>query len=445
MRQATPRSAHADWAPPRGRRDPLEVLDEQNETRVPALVPVRYGRMAPTPFTFFRGAAAVMAEDLAESPVSGSTTQLCGDAHAGNFGLFGTPERRLVFGCNDFDETLPGPWEWDVKRLAASLVIAARCTEEPLDAGARDHLGRAAVEACCSEYRERMAQFATMRTLDVWYSVVEVAASSRLSRSQQREVERLAARARRRDSLQALRKLAVEVDGRYQIRPDPPLVVPLDVDDAVRTTVSQVWSEYLESLEDERRVLLSRYRLCDVAHKVVGVGSVGTRCWIALLQGDGAAEGEDPLVLQLKEANPSVLERALGPSAIQPHGRRVVVGQRLMQAFPDIFLGWTTPRSSGRSYYVRQLRDMKGSVNLTAMAPTNFVDYGRACGWTLARSHARAGDPATIAGYLGRSDRFDRAIVEFARRYADQNEVDHEHFLQAVRDGRVPVTPENAD
>jgi uncharacterized protein (DUF2252 family) len=448
-RAGTPRSAHAEWAPAADRRDPIDILEEQARTRVPELVPIRYGRMLRSPFAFFRGAAAIMAADLAATAVTGFRVQLCGDAHLANFGGFAAPDRTIVFDVNDFDETLPGPWEWDVKRLAASFAVAGR--ERGFDEGLR----RATVEAAVREYRLAMRRFATMRTIDVWYSRLEVADqferwSEQASRSQRRGMRKTLAKARSKDSLRAFAKLTHDVDGQPRIISDPPLIVPLEDlvkgDEARRfeEEVTRAFEGYRDTLPADRRHLLDGYQPVHMAHKVVGVGSVGTRAWILLLLGHDA---RDPLFLQIKEAGPSVLEPAAGASAFETHGRRVVEGQRLMQAASDVFLGWLRVESGvdgkPHDYYVRQLWDNKGSAPVDAMRPKPMRAYAEICGSTLARAHARSGDRDAIAGYLGGGDRFDRALADFAETYADQNESDHAALAAAVRTGAVAA--ETAD
>ncbi|MGI9023760.1 MAG: DUF2252 domain-containing protein [Acidimicrobiales bacterium] len=458
LRDSLPRSAHAGFTASPSRPDPLSILEAQNETRVPELVPIRWGRMLSSPFTFFRGAAAVMASDLSTTATTGLEVQLCGDAHLLNFGLYATAERRLVFGVNDFDETLRGPWEWDLKRLAASLAVAGR------GVGMNDDDARAAAEASGRAYRERLDTYANMRRLDVWYSTVDVGMIEKLFADQKRRpkhralahgvsvagprpaphagpahetAQRATRKARLHDSIQALLKLTEVIDGRHRIRHDPPLIVRVDEHPDVGPQLDAIVSHYLETLPEERRYLIGTYTLSDLAMKVVGVGSVGTRCYIGLFHGDGAGEGEDPLFLQVKEALPSVLSPYLGPGPYAHHGQRVVVGQRLMQAFPDIFLGWTRAPFTARHFYIRQLRDMKGSFDVERMTPDDLACYGGLCGWSLARSHARSGDPAGISGYLGSADRFDRALGQFAVDYADQNERDYEVLRSAVASGRI--------
>ena len=420
-RKAVPRSGHGEWEP--ASRDPSEVLAAQDETRVPELVPLRYERMLASPFAFFRGAAAVMAADLAGTPAAGPEAQLCGDAHLANFGVFAAPDRRLVFDCNDFDETCRGPFEWDVKRLAASVAIAGR------DRGFEGRPRQRAVLAAVSAYRRAMRGFAAIGNLEVWYSRIDVEprlAELRpsLDRRGVGRLERSLAKARAKDSLRALRKLTREADGEIRIVSDPPLITPLeelaDGADAERQ-LEAVLDAYRESLSDDRRRLASSYRYVHAARKVVGVGSVGTRAWIVLLLGRGSG---DPLFLQAKEAQSSVLERHLGASPYDHHGRRVVEGQRLMQAASDIFLGWVSAEGAdgeARCFYVRQLWDGKGSADLTRMSPRDLRNYAALCGEALARAHARSGDRVGIAAYLGGGEAFDQALARFAELYADQN------------------------
>jgi uncharacterized protein (DUF2252 family) len=428
LRVAVPRSSHAAWVAPPDRPDPVTLLEERHRTRVHDLVPIRVGRMLVSPFTFLRGAAEVMADDLARTPTTGLRVQACGDAHLLNFGVFATPERHLVFDVNDFDETLPGPWEWDVKRLAASIAVAGRgVTREPGPPGE-------AVRSMVAAYRVRVAQLAAMAPLDVWYERIDVDAVLALARKQQtsslRTVERLVSHARHHTSLAALPKLTEVVDGERRIIEDPPLILHTQHEFDVPR---QVMEAYVDSMSPERRALLERYRLVDAARKVVGVGSVGTRCFVVLL---ADADGSAPLFLQVKEAEVSVLARHTGPSQFTHQGERVVSGQRLMQAASDVFLGWATG-PYGHHYYVRQLRDMKGSVAIDLFTPDDLVRYSALCGMTLARAHARSGDATAIAGYLGTGDQFDRAIVAFAEAYADQTVEDHAALEQAVADGRI--------
>jgi uncharacterized protein (DUF2252 family) len=445
-RVTVPRSSHAGLSADPDRPDPVTLLESQAKTRVPELVPIRHGRMMSSPFAFFRGAALGMAADLAGTPVTGITVQACGDAHLLNFGLYASPERRLVFDVNDFDETLPGPWEWDVKRLAASIVIAGR------DRGFSTAERSRAVLDTVGQYRLAMREFAAMGTLDVWYAKLEAeqivqrlraAAAKGVDKRRVRRREHDIAKAATRTNLQAASKLSRLVDGRPEFVPQPPVVerlvdlLPQDQRHRLESGIADLVSGYARSLPPDRRVLLDRYRLADMARKVVGVGSVGTRCWIILLVG---RDVDDPLILQAKEAQPSVLERFQSRSEHGNAGQRVVVGQRLMQAASDIFLGWH--RTTGidgkrRDFYVRQLRDGKGSFDTSQMVPAGLAVYGRFCGWTLARAHARSGDRIAIAAYLGSSDVFDRALVEFAEAYADRNERDHDALLCAVKDGRL--------
>ena len=439
MRRATPRSSHAEVriGP---HRDPIALLREQAVDREPSLVPIRHQRMAVTPFTYFRGAAFPMAWDLAQCPTSGIGVQLCGDAHLSNFGVFGTPERHLYFDVNDFDETLPGPFEWDVKRLAASLEIAGR------DRDFHPARRRDAIAGAVRSYREAMAGFATMSTLDVWYSHLDVEQLippflKALDRSRTPAVWKAIESARAHDSMQAFERLTRVVDGEPRIIEDPPLIVPIGQasgmePDQIQQTVTNLASAYRQTLQWDKRHLLEQYRVVDVAHKVVGVGSVGTRCWIVLLLDRHSGS---PLFLQVKEARASVLERFLTKSAFRNHGHRVVAGQRLMQAASDVFLGWNRSDLNGqtRDHYVRQLRDWKGSAEVGKMSAPGLKLYAEMCGWTLARAHARSGDRVTIAGYLGGGEAFDRAIVEFAVAYADQNELDHAELLRAMKDGRL--------
>ncbi|WP_405999576.1 DUF2252 domain-containing protein [Streptomyces sp. NBC_00829] len=443
-RRRSPRSGHAAYEPSPQRPDPLAILEAQSAARVQELVPIRYGRMSESPFRFYRGAAAIMASDLAGSPESGIKAQLCGDAHMLNFRLLASPERQLMFDINDFDETLPGPWEWDVKRLSASLVIAGRANG--FDDADRARIVRSTVRT----YREAMISFAHMGNLDVWYAKMnadrlEALATDRLHKRGQKNLDRVLAKARTRDSLQVFDKLTETVDGRPTIAADPPLLVPIGdlLPDVERSALERQFRALVErygrTLPSDRRALLADYRLVDVARKVVGVGSVGTRCWIFLLLG---REGQDPLFLQAKEADTSVLAAHVGASEYRNQGERVVSGQRLMQAASDIFLGWE--RVSGidgkqRDFYVRQLRDWKGIAVPERMRPKNMRMFGRLCGLTLARAHARSGDRIAIAAYLGKGDAFDRALTTFAEAYADQNERDHRALVDAVRAGRLPA------
>ncbi len=441
-RAMAPLESHAEWIPSEYRSDPIELLEEQADTRVPELVPIRYGRMMVSPFTFYRGAAYVMAADLASTPRSGLRAQVCGDAHLANFGMFASPERDLVFDVNDFDETIPGPWEWDVKRLAASFSVAAR------HRGFTDRERRAIVLGSVRSYREAMRQFAAMKNLEVWYSKLNAAAiSERLSqladKRMTKNVDRRLAKIRTKDSARAFEKLTVTVEGEAHIASDPPLLVPIaevlkDVEQGqLLESLRAILRSYRRTLPGDRRRLIEGYRLVDVARKVVGVGSVGTRTWVALMLGRDDA---DPLFLQFKEANDSVLGPFVGRSLYKNQGQRVVEGQRLMQATSDIFLGWE--RSVGvdgrtHDYYVRQLWDAKGSADLETMLPKGMRAYGGICGWTLARAHARSGDRIAIGSYMGKKDAFDQAIADFSEAYADQNERDHQLLMAAVKSGRV--------
>jgi uncharacterized protein (DUF2252 family) len=468
-RDRTPPSSHSGWRPAADRPDPVALLEEQDLTREPDLVPVRHGRMMVSPFTFYRGAAKIMAADLKDTPVAALNAQLCGDAHLSNFGAFASPERRLLFDLNDFDETLPGPFEYDVKRMAASFVIAGRNNAfSTADA-------RAAALASVRAYREAMAEFAQMPTMDVWYAyydedrlnqaiqgaVGELSAEENKARKAKDKKEkgkelreqtmakeaverarRNIAKAHTRDSTQALSKLAEVVDGRYRIISQPPVIVPFrDLavtyglsPDEVMPALGDQFRAYRATLQNDRRRLLEKFEIVDAARKVVGVGSVGTRAFIVLLQG---RDEKDPLFLQVKEATASVLEAYLPKSRFRQHGARVVQGQRMMQAASDIFLGWTKGRDVTRDFYWRQLRDMKGSALVELMAPATLAVYAGMCGWTLARAHARSGDPVILAAYLGRKDSFDRSILDFSERYADQNEKDYEQFVTAVKSGRL--------
>jgi uncharacterized protein (DUF2252 family) len=463
-------SDHTKWAPVADRSDPVALLAEQDATREPDLVPVRHGRMMVSPFTFYRGAAKIMAADLAVTPVAGLETQLCGDAHLSNFGAFASPERRLLFDLNDFDETLPGPFEYDVKRMAASFTIAAR------NNGFAKADARAATMASVRAYREAMAEFAQMGTMDIWYAYLdedELRASIRTAvagtvkqekakkqdrragkqekaakqeakaaKAAQKRAAKTAEKAHTRDSVQALSKLGELVDGTYRIVSQPPIVVPFRdwtatyglPADQVDKVIREQFRAYRATLQDDRRHLLERFEVVDAARKVVGVGSVGTRAFIVLLQGRDA---HDPLFLQIKEATASVLEPYVGKSRYRQHGERVVQGQRMMQAASDIYLGWTKGVDVRRHFYWRQLRDMKGSALPEAMPPVALTFYAGICGWTLARAHARSGDPVAIAAYLGDSDAFDQSITGFSQRYADQNERDYQQFVNAVRSGRL--------
>jgi uncharacterized protein (DUF2252 family) len=438
-RSSVPRSSHAQWSPPADRPDPVAVLEEQARTRVPDLIPIRYGRMMASPFSYFRGAAAPMAWDLAHTPATDIRVQACGDAHLLNFGMYAAPDRRLVFDVNDFDETLPAPFEWDVKRLAASFAIAAR------DHGYKDRDAHTAARLTVRSYRTKMAQYAAMRFFDVWYSRIDIDEVSRLfdvlqPKAAVRRRRRDIAQARRRTSQRAFLKMCDEVQGHYRIRPAYPVIIRFPVErypgvvDELRSAIAQ----YRQTLEADRREVLGRYYFGDFARKVVGVGSVGTEAFVVLLIGDRA---DEPLFLQVKEAQESVLAPYAGPGEYQHQGERVVMGQQLTQAATDPFLGWTTGiGTSGttlKHYYVRQLRDMKGSMSVPLMDPLQLDYYGRLCGWALARAHARTGRATMISGYLGTSETFDHAIADFAIAYADQNGRDYQRLRQAVSAGRV--------
>ena len=436
------RSAPGKWTAAADRPDPIEVLERQAASRVQDLVPIRYGRMSVSPFTFYRGAAAVMAADLARTPDSGLRVQACGDAHLSNFGAFAAPDRRLVFDLNDFDESLPGPWEWDVKRLAASFVVAAR------EAGLKRRQREAIVTRTVRAYREAMREFAAMHNLEVWYARLDLdAALAEIEEEDPGELDRVrkaAAKARAKDSLRALEKLTERVDGELRFRSEPPILVPgqelmPDGGDAgeLEELLAKVLVDYRETLAADRQHLLDRYRFRQIARKVVGVGSVGTRAWVVLLTGD---DDEDPLFLQAKEAQESVMEPYVGASRYRSHGRRVVEGQRLMQAASDIFLGWCPAvglDGEQRHLYVRQLWDWKRSAEIERLTERGYEVYAKMCGWTLARAHARSGDRVAIAAYLGSSDTFDRAIAAFSESYADQNERDHAALLAAIDSGRI--------
>jgi len=440
-RGEVPRSAHASWEAPPVRPDPVELLEEQAKTRVDELVPIRYGRMLVSPFTFFRGAAYLMASDLAGMPRTGLHAQLCGDAHLSNFGVFAAPDRHLVFDTNDFDETLPGPFEWDLKRLVASFAVAGR--NRGFGEARRQEINRAVTRS----YREAMAGFASMRILDLWYSRIDVEdifaqLSSQVSSKVVKRAERNEAKARTRDSLAAFKKLTRVVDGEPKIVGDPPLIVPISelfTGEQAMDAARLVIREYRRTLQGDRRHLLERFRLVDAARKVVGVGSVGTRAFILLLLGH---DDEDPLFLQMKEAQASVLEPFLGRSSFASHGQRVVEGQRLMQAASDTMLGWihvTGFDGVERDYYLRQLWDSKGSALVDVMEPRTMAAYATLCGQTLARAHARSGDAVAISSYLGTTDAFDRALAAFAELYADQNERDYAALKAAADSGRIEV------
>jgi uncharacterized protein (DUF2252 family) len=438
LREKCPRRAHATWRRPADRAEPVHLLRESSAGRIPELVPVRYGRMLRSPFTFYRGAALIMAADLASTPVSGVRVQACGDCHLSNFGAFATPERRVVVDINDFDETLPAPWEWDVKRLAASFVLASR------DNGHGHQPARDAALACVRAYRERMAELSEMHVLDVWYEstdLEQVIPMVREAATRARARKRFA-KARARSVLEHdFPQLAMTTGPALTIKENPPLVFhPHErSQEAFLATVRRAFASYRESLPEHHRLLLDRYELVDIAVKVVGVGSVGTRCSVMLMM---AGEG-DPLFLQVKEARPSVLEPYGGKSAYRNHGQRVVMGQRRMQTASDIFLGWTEGFQH-RDYYVRQLRDMKITPLVELFSPSVMIQYADLCGGILARAHARSSEPVLISGYLGRGDKFDEAIADFALAYADQAERDHRALERAVRAGKLEVLLEEA-
>jgi uncharacterized protein (DUF2252 family) len=442
-RAEVPRSSHAVFEPSPKRADPIGLLEEQAKTRVPELVPIRYGRMLVSPFTFYRGAAIIMAHDLAGTPRSGLVAQCCGDAHLSNFGVFASPERELVFDVNDFDETLPGPWEWDVKRLSASMLIAAEDDGFP-----RKDQDRIVLDTVGS-YRSAMRNFAGMSTLEEWYTHLDIHNTvaefgAQYKPKMVKRTDKELAKARTKDSTEALSKLTEVVDGEVRIVDESPLIVPLsklaagDQREAVIEDLRRLLRAYRDTLEFDRRVLFEKFELHDVARKVVGVGSVGTRCWIALMLARG---GRDPLFLQIKEADASVLEPLLEPSRFRNHGERVIAGQRLMQADSDIFLGWVHSKAGlddePHDYYLRQLKDWKGSAEIEQMNHRGMAAYGRLCGWTLARAHARTGDPIAIGAYLGGGGAFDHAILEFSKAYAKQNKSDYDELARAVKSGRI--------
>ena len=447
LRRQTPRSSHGRWQPATDRPDPLVLLRQQDEGRLQHLLPIKYGRMLASPFAFLRGSAVVMAADLAHTSATGLDVMLCGDAHLSNFGLFASPERHLVFDINDFDECYPGPWEWDLKRLAASVVVAGRGN------GFSDKMNRTVVEEAVLVYRKTMRRLSKARTLDVWYLHVDGAALQKIfdrhaTKKAIKATEKIIEKAMSRTQEQTIEKMTVvgDEDEHRWIKSDPPLLVPfrvenlaqfVDEEDLAQMTevaVEDMWRQYLQSLEIEKRFLLSRYRIVDAALRVGGVGSVGTRCTIVLLHG-GAHD--DSLILQLKETGPSALAAYLPPHQFDNNAQRVVIGQQLMQATTDIFLGWHRGAVSGRDYYWRQLKDMKGSADVTEMDKVGFQTYVDVCALCLARAHARTGDASAISGYLGKNDRFDRAIGEFALAYADQTERDYEVLVTAVKTGQL--------
>ncbi len=437
-RKRVPRTSHAGFEPAPG-RDPIAILEAQEADRLPELVPLRHERMAESAFAYYRGTPAVMAFDLASTPRSDIIVQASGDAHLSNFGLFASPERTLVFDANDFDETLPGPWEWDVKRLAASIVIAGRAN------GFTAAQNREATMMAVRGYRQWMARYATTRLLDVWYTQItdadirEAAEATgflqgRAGAARRANIEKLFSKARQRDGMRAFESLTGVVDGRRVILEDPPVITHVEIAGGP-AALEKVFNDYRSTMPENRRDFLQRYRFVDWALKVVGVGSVGTRCFVLVLEG---RDENDPLILQAKEATASVMEPYVEASGHANHAQRVVVGQQLMQATSDIFLGWTRG-PGGRDFYIRQLWDMKGSVDIAAIQPVGLGFYGGLCGWSLARAHARTGDAAAISAYLGMSDRFDGAIAEFAETYADVNERDHAAYVAAIEAGRVSV------
>lgn len=423
-----PRSSHTEWAVAPNRPNPIELLRESDRDRLPELLPIRYARMRQSPFAFFRGSAAVMAADLSTTPVTGIRVQACGDCHALNFGGFASPERRLLFDINDFDETLPAPWEWDLKRLAASIVLASR------ELGLRSGRCEDAVLAMAQSYREHIRAYAQMRALDVWYSHIgaEVFIEEAKTAAAGKRWEQVEAKARGQTAEHIFPRITKVIYGRTRIVDHPPLVYHPRESDVIQKHVVQMFYQYRETLPAERRAILDRYHILDVARKVVGVGSVGTRCAVVLLM----AGEHDPLLLQFKEALPSVLEPYAGKSRYSNHGERVVIGQRLLQSASDVFLGWTRGEK-GRNYYFRQLRDMKMKIDLENMTKGDWLEYVEICGWTLARAHARTGDAAMIGGYLGKNDVFDSALAHFAAAYADQSERDYANLLKAIRAGQI--------
>jgi uncharacterized protein (DUF2252 family) len=431
LRERISRTSHAKWAAPSDRPDPVDILRHSDLGRLPELLPIRYGRMRQSPFAFFRGSAAVMAWDLSRTPVTAIRVQACGDCHAANFGGFASPERRLLFDINDFDETLLAPWEWDVKRLAASVVLASR----ELGMG-HGRCGDAAL-AMAESYREHMREYAQMRGLEVWYSHMdaEVFIEEAKTAAARKRWQRVDKKARQQTAEHIFPKIADVINGRTRIVDHPPLVYHARASDVMRKHVTKMFRRYRETLPDERRVILDRYQLIDVARKVVGVGSIGTRCDVALLM----AGEHDPMLLQFKEALPSVLEPYAGKSPYANHGERVVTGQRMLQSASDVFLGWTRDEE-GRSYYFRQLRDMKMKIDLENMTKGDWLEYVEICGWTLARAHARTGDAALISGYLGKNGTFDSALAQFASSYANQTERDHATLEKAIRAGRLKAS-----
>lgn len=432
LRGEVPRSAHAAWQPSDSQRDPIEILDCSNRGRVPKLLPVRFGRMLRNPFAFLRGSPAIMARDLADTPTTDLTVQACGDCHLVNFGLFATPERNLVFDINDFDETLRGAWEWDLKRLTASFVVAGRLN------GFSEQRCQGVVRECARSYRQHLFEFARMSPLEIWYFHIDaddLIENATCDETRQLR-EQMAAKARRRVAERLLPKITAEADGRRHFIENPPITTRI-TDDTRLKLVRQGLDQYRDTLEESLRFTIDRYSLEDFATRVVGIGSVGTRCYVALL----VCGDETPLLLQVKEARPSVLEPFTDKSPFDSQGQRVVVGQRMMQASSDILLGWLRDHK-GRDYYVRQLRDMKFSVPVEDLGACSLERYADICGWTLARAHAKSGDAAAISGYLGRGDKFDVAVSQFAVAYADQTEQDHAALLKAKQSGRIEVQEE---
>ena len=433
LREKVPHQAHAEFRPAASRQNPVALLESQASTRIQSLIPIRYARMLASPFAFLRGSAIVMSADLAHTPVTGLRVQACGDMHVANFGVFASAERNLVFGINDFDETLPGAWEWDLKRLAASAVVAARFM------GADKVLCGEVSRAVVRSYRKRMREYAAMGYLEVWYARIdEQGILTSLSPDAREIASAIMAKARTRGHVQVLEKMSELVDDRHRIVEEKPLIVreTRTADGRpVREAVGRMMERYLESIPDDRRPLLARYRIMDVARKVVGVGSVGTRCWVILLTGNGS---NDPLFLQYKEAQSSVLAPYFTGTSWKCEGQRVVVGQRTIQGAPDIFLGWGIEKG-GTHFYMRQLRDMKGGAEFNPKRVRTLPDYCKLCGWALALAHAKSGDPAAIAGYLGRKDSMDEAVAGFATAYAKQTERDHEALARAAREKRIPV------
>ena len=434
LREPTPLDSHADWKPPKNRRDPIKILEEQNKIRIPSLIPIRYGRMIQSPFAYLRGTAAVMAADLASTPTSGIRVQACGDCHLVNFGVFATPERSLIFDINDFDETLPAPWEWDLKRLAASFVVAGRNNQ------LREKDNMAAVRELVRTYRTQMAEFARMHVLDVWYAKLELEAFLAQTKDPKwiRKITALTKKAKKTASEHIFPAMTTLRNGKVMIKDEPPLIFHSGdpTEKKAEYLILRTVDRYRETLSDNHRALFDRFRYIDIANKVVGIGSVGTSCYVVLLM----ASADDPLFLQFKEANASVLEPYAGKSLYKHHGQRVVIGQRLMQSASDIFLGWSTGRNIQRHFYVRQLRDWKVKPVVESFNASRLFRYAQATGWTLARAHARSEKAPEIRGYLGKKDTFDEAIVKFATDYADQTERDHAALVKAVRSGRIEAT-----